>query len=97
MVQTILTRGEEEQSCQGNRGLVYTHPPPRPGIGPIPLCVSLVLNFTDPPGLGRTASLIRTNGRETRQLKRYFIRVKDVVMKGKTQSTGMTNTGIHCF
>lgn len=34
-------------------------PPPSqcPSIGPIPLCVSGVLNFTDPLGLGRTASI----------------------------------------
>lgn len=83
----------EQQGCQGNRGLIHIHTSTphhhRALARLLSHCPSPVLNFTDPRGLARTASLIRTNGRELRWPERHFIGVKGAAAEaGDAANTG---------
>lgn len=93
----IRRRGEEQQGCQGNRGLAYTPPPQCPSIGPVPLCVSGVLNFTDPPGLGRPASIDQDKRKGDEPGKPAHHRGQRCSLGQQETNQRMTKSGIACF
>lgn len=90
----IRRRGEEQQGCQGNRGLAYTHPhPSAPALAQsLYVWVGYLISLT-PWVWADQLPLIRTSGRETSQANPHIIRVKDVVMDDRKQTSAWQSQG----